>query len=105
MIRRQERNGEMAEFGLVESFQIDDGSLDGLSRQECFVLGYEFLQFCHALNSFSEGNNHLVHIANAGRLAKAAESRGKKMTVRYLSDDKSEEWCRVSWVHVGNDRG
>lgn len=24
---------------LLESFQIDDGELDGLSPQECFVLG------------------------------------------------------------------
>jgi hypothetical protein len=31
----------MAEFGMVRSFDIDDGQLDGLRPQEIFVLGYE----------------------------------------------------------------
>lgn len=32
---------ENKEFGLIESFDIDGNQLDGLSRQDCFVLGYE----------------------------------------------------------------
>ena len=31
----------MASFGLFKPFGIDHGQLDGLSAQQCFVLGYE----------------------------------------------------------------
>lgn len=89
----------MADFGLVESFGIDGGELDGCSKQECFVLGYEFLQVCHQMNVFDIGNGHLVHSANVSRLQSAADGRNKVLTVQYLADDRSESWCLISWKH------
>jgi len=34
----------MNQFSLMRFFKIDDGELDGLRPQECFVLGYELAQ-------------------------------------------------------------
>ena len=39
----------MAEFGLIKSFDIDNGELDGFTPQQCFVLGYELCQIDEAL--------------------------------------------------------
>lgn len=87
----------MAEFGLVEPFGIDDGQLSEHTREEAFVLGYEFCQMCHRLNVFSQGNWQLMHSANIDRVAAAAEKRGQVVTVKHLHDDSSESWCEVSW--------
>lgn len=89
----------MSHFGLIESFNIDDGQLDDCSKQSCFVLGYEFCQVCHKLDSFSSGNGQLIHVANLDRLRSAAAKRSKVLTVKFLQDDRSEEWCEIGWRH------
>ena len=66
----------MKSWKLVESFDVDDGSLDGLSPQLCFVLGTEWEKFFQRLAtgaSFSD----LIHANNAERLVRLAERRGR----------------------------
>ena len=87
----------MAKFGLVESFGIDDGQLDACSQAEAFVLGYEFCQMCHSLNVFDSGNGQLMHVANVDRVTAAAKKRGQVVSVKHLHNDRSEDWCEVSW--------
>jgi hypothetical protein len=58
---------------LVESFEVDNGSLDGLSLQKCFVLGTEWERFHRKLQlrtPFAE----LVHKENVNRLVRMAEN-------------------------------
>lgn len=88
---------DVAKFGLVESFGIDDGQLAEFSVQEAFVLGYEFCQMCHNMNVFDAGNGQLMHSANIDRVTAAAEKRGQVVTVKHLHNDASESWCEISW--------
>jgi hypothetical protein len=81
----------MAAFGLVKPFGIDDGELDGLSPQQCFVLGYELAQIDAALEA---GNviSKLVHAANRERISKACRDAGVPFTLEWCKDDTSESW-------------
>lgn len=88
----------MAEFGLVESFGIDDGQLGACSREEAFVLGYEFCKMCNSLTLFESRNSELIHVENVERVQAAAKKRGKSLSVKHLHNDRSEGWCEVSWV-------
>lgn len=87
----------MADYGLIESFQCDDGQLDGLSPAMCFTLGYEFAEICHALKLFRFGNRGLVHVENVERLNAAAAKRGRKVTWRYYQEDQGESWVQMTW--------
>lgn len=85
-------------FGLVDSFFIDDGELDGLSPQMCFVLGCEWHNVVSAIDS-AEKNQFLftVHAANQARLKAAIDSRGWNTVWEWPHDDRSEEWV---YLHV-----
>jgi len=65
-------NPEMNEHDLVEPFDIDDGSLDGIAAQECFSLGVEWQIFRERLRK-GLPFTVLVLANNAGRLTKLAE--------------------------------
>ena len=85
----------MSRYSLKESFHIDDGQLDGLSIQECFVLGYEYSQVCHKMDIFAPVRDMTVHRANIDRLNKAAEARGHSpLKVTEIPD---EHYCQISW--------
>jgi hypothetical protein len=69
-------HSEMTEFTLIEPFDVDDGSLDGLTKEACFALGVEWCMFRQKLRAgqpFSE----LVMKKNAHRLSKLAERNGR----------------------------
>jgi len=57
---------------LIASFEVDDGSLDGLSLQKCFVLGTEWERF-HRKLQLQTPFVELVHKENIKRLVRIAE--------------------------------
>ena len=73
-----------AEFSLVEPFDIDNGSLENLSRAECFSLGVEWQLFRHRLAS-GKPFNDLVLANNAERLTKLAERQQRFVEARPAS--------------------
>jgi hypothetical protein len=66
----------MAEFCLVEPFDVDDGSIDGLSPQECFALGAEWAMFQQKLRG-GQPFVELILEKNAQRLVGLAERNGR----------------------------
>ena len=81
------------EHGLIEPFDIDDRSLDGVSVQEAFALGVEWLMFRRRLAS-GEPFKVLCLANNASRLVKLAERHN-----RFVEDRRTgcEGWTEV-WV-------
>lgn len=83
------------EFGLVKSFQIDHGELDGLSPQECFVLGYELAQIDHLVEEVAEEISKPVHAKNKSRIEKTCEDAGRQYYLTWPADDSSESWLSL----------
>ena len=84
----------MADFELQKSFNIDNGELDGLSPQECFVLGYELAQIDGLVSGLSGPFEKPIHAANKERIEKALE--GCTYDLKYMSDDVSETWMLLT---------
>lgn len=82
----------MADFGLVKSFGIDNGELDGLGPQECFVLDYELAQIDDLLSDITIGFRKTVHVANRERISASCRDAGREFTLSWLPDDSSEAW-------------
>ena len=85
----------MATYALQCSFDIDHGELDGLSPQECFVLGYE-LSTIHRLLTTSERVFRVVHAKNRERIEKACRLAGAEFRLSWLESDSSETWMQLS---------
>lgn len=81
----------MSEFGLIKSFQIDSGELDGLRPQECFVLGYELAQIDQLLKA-TKAIHQPVHADNQARIRSACEDAGRAYQLTWLPGDVSESW-------------
>lgn len=86
----------MADFGLVRSFGIDNGELDGLRPQEVFVLGYELAQVDAAMKAFRIGSTWLVHAENQQRIQAYADKLGRKVTFTWMENDVSESWLNLT---------
>ena len=86
----------MAQFELVESCDVDDGSLDGLSAQLCFALGVEWMKF---LSDVRRGSPFTasVHQANSVRLVQLAERHNRFVEHHEFSPG----WTRIT---VGGHR-
>lgn len=84
----------MAEFGLVQSFDIDNGELDGQSSQQCFVLGYEFSRIVRLLKQDS-AISRPVHAANRDRIEKSCRESGREFSLSWATDDSSESWMHL----------
>ena len=68
----------MPEYTLKESFHIDNGELDGLRPQECFVLGVEWAGvYGHLIGDGKDRLNMTVHHANSQRLIGLCEKHGR----------------------------
>jgi len=80
----------MAEYTLVEPFDIDDGSLNSLSKQECFVLGVEWASIRARLLA-GERFVDLCHESNAQRIEKMAERHGRYVEHHPCGDG----WSRI----------
>lgn len=81
----------MADFGLVKSFDIDHGELDGLSPQECFVLGYELGEIDRLLQ-LRAPISRPVHSANRERILKSCAEAERLHTLSWMVGDSSESW-------------
>lgn len=80
-----------AEFGLVKSFCIDNGELDGLTPQECFVLGYELAQIDAELKA-GGAIRKPVHAANRERIEASCLDAKRQFALEWLPGDESESW-------------
>lgn len=84
----------MATFGLVKSFDIDHGELDGLPSNECFVLGYE-LALVDCLLKHPEPISRPVHADNRQRIEKACRAAGRVFSLSWMQADSSETWLSL----------
>jgi len=85
-----------SEFDDVEPFGVDHDELSGLSQAMCFTLGVEWQMIAAAADG-SEGFERPIHIENRERIAALLDRRGRKYTIAYMHDDKSEGWL---WLQV-----
>lgn len=81
----------MSQFGLIKSFQIDNGELEGLSAQDCFVLGYELAQVDQALKGAAPIQQP-VHADNRDRIRSSCEDASRPCRLTWLPGDVSESW-------------
>lgn len=86
----------MAEFGMLKSFHIDNGELDGLRLNEAFTLGYE-LAMIDALIDLGVPFNRPVHSANRERIEESFAKAGRECELTWMHTDTSEEWM---WLHA-----
>lgn len=84
-----------AEFRLTESFNIDDGQLDGMTPQECFVLGYELAKLAAQAENDKSGFCCFVHADNKERIYAAMSKRGRECTLAWAANDRSETWMNL----------
>jgi hypothetical protein len=84
----------MAEFGLKKSFNIDNGELDGLTPQECFVLGYELAEI-DTLLLRPGAIDRPVHTQNRERILKSCQDADRPGQMLWLAGDVSESWQRL----------
>lgn len=82
----------MAEFGLIKSFDIDHGELDGQSPQQCFVLGYELAALDCALEAIEEPFSRPVHAENKARIEKSCCDSRRPFALTWMAGDSSESW-------------
>jgi len=85
-----------SEYGLVKSFDIDDGQLDGIEPHQCFVLGYELASIDEALKR-PEPFAKPVRIENRERIIKACDDSKRIYGLTFMQDDVSESWL---WLEV-----
>jgi hypothetical protein len=85
----------MAEFAMVRSFGIDDGQLDMLRPQECFVLGYELAKVDAALTS-PAGWSGMIHADNRDRIDAYAKKLGRAVRFTWMEADRSESWMELT---------
>ncbi len=85
----------MSDFGLIKSFDIDDGQLDGMTPQQCFVLGYE-LAAGDCLLKMSPQLSQKVHAANKERIEKACKDAGRSFRLTWMGGDVSETWMLLT---------
>lgn len=90
----------MAEFGLIKSFDIDHGELDGLRPQECFVLGYELALVDHWLKEPHEIRQP-VHVENRTRIESACKDAKRPYRLTWMPGDVSESWLLLEVAPVG----
>ena len=81
------------DFTLGSSFQIDDGELDGLTPQRCFVLGYELALVKHLLRT-GRRIYRPVHADNKIRIESACV--GRDFELAWMAEDTSESWMQLA---------
>jgi hypothetical protein len=92
----------MAQFGLIKPFDIDHGELDELSRQQCFVLGYELAQIDFLLKQRAAICKP-VNADNSERIEKACAKSGRSYRLEWMQCDSSEAWMTLSVAPLENE--
>ncbi len=77
-------------FGLVDTFDIDDGELLPVTAAEAFVLGVEWSKFVAKLDATSGPFSEMVHPENEARLTKVVRRRGRSVHSR-----RTGRWVEV----------
>lgn len=77
---------EECEFGLKDSFHVDNGELEGLRNVECFTLGVEWQMFRQKLDTHKQFTM-LTHAANVKRLVALAEKYSRFAEDHGVTDD------------------
>lgn len=90
----------MSNFGLIKSFGIDDGQLDDISRQQCFVLGYELAQIDQLLES-GEPIRRSVNAGNRERIEASCRDAERTFRINWLPGDASESWLLLDVAPKG----
>lgn len=78
-------------------FQIDDGQLDGLTPQQCFVMGCELKQILLIAETVDNPIGRPVRALNADRIRRACEHYGREYKLEWMRDDKAEYWM---WLEI-----
>lgn len=92
----------MADFGLIKSFDIDNGELDDVTKQTAFVLGYELAQIDHLLKRV-EPISRPVHTCNKSRIEKSCKESGRQYFLKWLHGDRSESWMQLDVAPMEKD--
>lgn len=77
----------------LRTFETDNGELDGLTVQECFVLGFELCTIERNLKD-SRGFSQKVNSANRDRIAEACTDAGRQFKMTWI-EDQSEAWLQL----------
>lgn len=87
----------MDDYCIVDSFEIDDGSLEGVSPVQCFVLGVEWYMVYLKLidESGPERFDVTVNSLNANRLIKVAN---KYRWMSRISNIPESEFSDLTFV-------
>ena len=85
-------------WGMVDSFNIDRGELDGMDTQVIFTLGVEW-QMVREMLSSPDSFKQVVHAANVPRLVSLARKYGREIVPEVSSDN--DVWAIVSAVDTG----
>lgn len=85
----------MTDWGLTDPFDIDDGSLDGLTPEQAFVFGVEWGMLFQSLD---EEESRLVfvniHTENAERLVRLCRRKGREPMVI----DRGGGWTEIRFL-------
>ncbi len=88
---------EPEEYILFDSFEIDDGELDGQTNKDAFVLGVEWAKFRERLTTESAEFSETVHAANTTRVRNLAARRGRETKATWtINGVVTEGWCLVT---------
>lgn len=84
----------MADFGLLRSFGIDNGELDGLRPNLIFVLGYECAMVDEELRT-GKLIVRPIHAENRQRIEDECKRLGRICTMTWIVGDVSESWVQM----------
>jgi len=86
---------DQGNYILLESFGIDNGELDGLTPQECFVLGYELSKVSWRAETDHGEFKTLIHAENRSRIVTALAKRNRPHLITWMRNDLSEGWLEL----------
>jgi hypothetical protein len=93
---------EVADFKLFKPFGIDHGELDGLTPQQCFVLGYELAEI-ESLLKQGAGFQKPVHADNQERIRRFCEYAERPYRLAWMDGDPSESWMLLAVPPANGD--
>ena len=84
----------MADFGLIKSFDIDDGQLDAYEKSQCFVLGYELAKI-DAMLEQPGAIEQPFQRQNIERVEKSLFDSGRDGTIEWAGGDDRKDWLML----------
>lgn len=81
----------MSGYGILFSFGVDNGELDGIPPHHVFVLGFELGMIYRAIEEEREYNG-IAHAENLPRIQSMCEKLGFNVASWWFHGDPSEQW-------------